>query len=79
MKEDEALFYDLITQVYRDHVVSDATYETAAKKFGEKGITNAVGLAGYYGIIPMAFATAKASYPADEEPKLERLAQVFPK
>ena len=79
MKEDEALLYDLITQIYRDHVVSDATYEAAVKKFGEKGVTDAVGLAGYYGITAMALATAKATYPAGEEPKLETLAQVFPK
>ena len=45
----------------------------------EKGVTDAVGLAGYYGITAMALATAKATYPAGEEPKLETLAQIFPK
>jgi len=36
-------------------------------------------LAGYYGITAMARATAKTTYPAGEEPKLETLAQIFPK
>jgi 4-carboxymuconolactone decarboxylase len=79
MKEDEALLYDLITQIYRDHALADATYDAAVKKFGEKGVTDAIGLAGYYGITAMALTAAKATYPAGGEPKLETLAQVFPK
>ena len=79
MSEDQALLYDLITETYRDHVVSDATYAAAVKRFGEKGVTDAIGLAGYYGITAMALAVAKATYPAGNEPKLEQIAAVFPK
>ena len=79
MTQDQALLYDLITETYRDHVVSDATYDAAAKRFGEKGVTDAIGLAGYYGITAMALAVAKATYPAGAEPKLETLAQAFPR
>jgi len=78
MTEDQSLLYDLITQTYRDHSVSDATYEAAVKRFGEKGVTDAIGLAGYYGITAMALVVARATYPAGAEPKLEKLAQVFP-
>jgi len=79
MKEDEALLYDLVTQTYRDHAIADSTYDAAVKKFGEKGVTDAIGLAGYYGITAMALIAAKATYPAGDEPKLQTLAQVFPK
>ena len=79
MPKDDALLYDLITQAYRDQAIGDATYEAAVKQFGEKGVTDAVGLAGYYGITAMALIAAKATYPAGEEPKLQTLAQVFPK
>ncbi len=79
MSEDQALLYDLITENYRDHVVSDATYNAAVKRFGEKGVTDATGLAGYYGITAMALAVAKATWPAGKEPKLEQVAEVFPK
>ncbi len=79
MSEDQGLLYDLITETYRDHALSDATYEAAVRKFGEKGVTDAIGLAGYYGITAMALIAAKATYPAGDEPKLETLAQVFPK
>jgi 4-carboxymuconolactone decarboxylase len=79
MSEDQNLLYDLITETYRDHAVSDATYNAAVKRFGEKGVTDAIGLAGYYGITAMALAVAKATWPAGNEPKLEQIAQVFPK
>ena len=79
MSDEQALLYRLITETYRDHVVSDATYDAAVKRFGEKGVTDAIGLAGYYGITAMALAVAKATYPAGDEPKLQQLAEVFPK
>jgi 4-carboxymuconolactone decarboxylase len=79
MSDDQKLLYDLITEIYRDHAVSDATYNAAVKRFGEKGVTDAIGLAGYYGITAMALTVAKATYPAGDEPKLETVAQVFPK
>lgn len=79
MKEDEAILYDLLTQIYRDHSVSDATYNAALAKYGEKGITDIIGLASYYGITAMALISAKATFPEGEEPKLVTLAQAFPK
>ena len=79
MTEDQALLYDVISETYRDHKISDATYAAAVKRFGEKGVTDAVALAGYYGITAMALIAANATYPAGDEPKLETLAQVFPK
>ena len=79
MQPDEAAVYDFCTELYTKHAVSDATYAAAVKRFGEKGVTDAIGLAGYYGITAMALAVAKATYPAGAEPKLENIAQVFPK
>src|SRR5205085_2996425 len=79
LTEDQTLLYNLITETYRDHAVSDATYNAAVRRFGEKGVTDAIALAGYYGITAMALVAAKATYPVGDEPKLEQLAQVFPK
>ena len=59
--------------------LDDPFIAPAAKRFGEKGVTDAIGLAGYYGITAMALAVAKATYPAGAEPKLETLAQAFPR
>ena len=79
MKEDEEIVYNLLTEIYRDHDISDATYARAKAKFGEKGIADIQGLASYYGVTAMALITARATYPAGDEPKLAQLAQVFPK
>jgi 4-carboxymuconolactone decarboxylase len=79
MKEDEAIIYDLLTEMYRDHDISDATYAKARAKYGEKGITDIQALASYYGVTAMALITAREKTAAGDEPKLQRLAQVFPK
>lgn len=79
MKEDEEIVYNLLTEIYRDHDISEATYARAKAKFGEKGIADIQGLAAYYGITAMALITAKATFPAGDEPKLAQLAQAFPK
>jgi len=79
MKADEAIIYDLITQIYRDKSVSDATFNAAAVKYGEKGVTDIIGLASYYGITAMALIAAKAPTAPGDEPKLQPVAQVFPK
>src|SRR6267378_4554596 len=42
---------------FKDHKVSDPTYNSALAKYGEKGITDIIGLAAYYGITAMALTT----------------------
>ena len=79
MKADEALIYDFLTQMYRDKEITDATFDAMKAKFGEKGTTEIMGIAGYYGITAMALITAKQPVPPGDEPKLAALTQVFPK
>lgn len=79
MKADEAIIYDLLTQIYRDKSVSDATFTAAVAKYGEKGVTDIIGLASYYGITAMALIAAKAPTAPGDEPKLQAVAQMFPK
>ena len=79
MKADEAIVYNLVTEIYRDRDVSDATFNAAVAKFGEKGVADIVGLAGYYGITSMSLITSRTPTAPGDEPKLQALAQVFPK
>src|SRR5579871_4016823 len=79
MKEDEAIVYDLLTEVYRDRKVSDATFAKSVGKFGEKGIMDIIGLAAYYGNTAMALIVSNGTRPAGNEPKLQKLTQNFPK
>ena len=79
MKEDEAIVYDLLTEIYRDKKVSDATFAKAKAKYGEKGIMDIIGLAAYYGNTAMALIVSNGTRPYGNEPKLQKLAQNFPK
>jgi 4-carboxymuconolactone decarboxylase len=79
MKEDEAILYDLLTEIYRDRKVSDATFAKAKARYGEKGIMDIIGLASYYGNTAMTLIVANGTRPAGNEPKLQKLTQNFPK
>jgi len=79
MKADEAIIYDFLTEMYRDKTVSDASYNAMLAKYGEKGIMDIVGLAGYYGITAMVLITSKQATDPGDEPKLQAVAQIFPK
>jgi 4-carboxymuconolactone decarboxylase len=79
MKEDEVIVYDLLSEIYRDRKVSDATFAKAKAKYGEKGIMDIIGLASYYGNTAMTLIVADGSRPAGNEPKLQKLTQNFPK
>jgi 4-carboxymuconolactone decarboxylase len=59
MADDEAVLYDLVTELARTQHVSDAVYARALGTFGEKGIIDAVGISGYYTLLAMVLNTAQ--------------------
>ena len=67
MQEDEAVLYDLATQIYRNKSVSDAAYEAALKKFGERGIVELLGLMGYYDLVAKMLITGNAMPPQEAD------------
>jgi 4-carboxymuconolactone decarboxylase len=70
MKEDEAVLYDLVTQLYQDKDVTDATFDAAVAKFGENGIMDVIGILGYYDMVSMTLIAARAAPPKDDVPVL---------
>jgi 4-carboxymuconolactone decarboxylase len=74
MQEDEAILYDLATQIYRDKAVTDDMYDKAQIKFGERGILDLIGIMGYYDTVAMILITAKAVPPLSDIPQLQPLA-----
>jgi 4-carboxymuconolactone decarboxylase len=74
MQEDETILYDLATQIYRDKAVTDAMYDVAVAKFGERGILDLIGIMGYYDTVAMILITAKAVPPFSDIPPLQPLA-----
>jgi 4-carboxymuconolactone decarboxylase len=70
MVEEEEILYDLVTELQRNHGVSDATYARAVDRFGEQGVVEIVSLVGYYTMISMILNTARTPLPAGATPAL---------
>jgi 4-carboxymuconolactone decarboxylase len=69
MKEDEAALYDFCTEMYRNKNVSDASFNAALAKFGERGIMDLIGIIGYYDLVSMALIVQQTTgNPGDEPP-----------
>ena len=79
MKDDERLVYDLLTQIYRDRKVTDATFNATQAKFGDKGLSDIVAIAAYYGVTAMSLIATDTGAQATDEPPLQNLAQNFPR
>ena len=65
MPDDEAIVHDFTIELLRSQNVSDAVYARAADRFGEQGIVDMVGVAGYYSLLSMMMNTARTATPAD--------------
>jgi 4-carboxymuconolactone decarboxylase len=57
--DDEAVVYDLTTEILVHHKLTDATFERALRTFTEQQVIELVGVAGYYGIVSMFFVLAE--------------------
>jgi 4-carboxymuconolactone decarboxylase len=73
MAEDEALVYDFCDELYRTRAVSDATYARAVARFGEQGVVDMVGVAGYYSMLAMIMNVARTALPAGASAPLPNL------
>ncbi len=71
MSEDEEICYNFSTELHRNKRVSDATYDRAVKRFGEKGAMDIVGINGYYTLLAMAMNTSRMPIPKNGQ-KLSR-------
>ena len=63
LSPDEALVYDLVSELLTDKDISDATYEAAKARFGERAIVELIGTAGYYGFVSLVLNAARVPVP----------------
>ncbi len=73
--EDEEVVYDFCDEFFRTQAVSDTTYVRAVTKFGEQGVIDMLGVAGYYSMLAMIMNVACTPLPAGTSPPLRALAQ----
>ena len=63
MNNDEATAYDFCDELFRTHAVSDAVYARALQSFGEQGVIDMLGVAGYYSMLAMIMNVARTPLP----------------
>lgn len=68
MKEDEAAVYDFCTELHEKKSVSDPTYATAVRLFGEQGVVDLVGASGYYTLVSMVLNVDRHPLPEGVTP-----------
>ena len=67
MSDDETIVYEFTTELLRLQNVGDGTYANARARFGEAGVIDIVGVAGYYSFLSMMMNTARTAVPADSD------------
>ncbi|WP_309606173.1 carboxymuconolactone decarboxylase family protein [Phenylobacterium sp.] len=65
MAADEAAVYDFVTELRRDHRVSDPTYAATRAILGDQGVIDLIALSGYYDLVSMTLNTAQVAAPSD--------------
>jgi 4-carboxymuconolactone decarboxylase len=70
MSEDEEIIYEFCTELHRNQSVSDRTYARAISKFGEQGVIDMLGVAGYYTFLSIVLNTERTPLPAGATPAL---------
>src|SRR6202163_3207461 len=73
-----AVAYNLIDELLTSHQVTDATFNAARDKYGERGVVDMVGLSGWYGLVSMLLNVDRYPLPQGVEPGLRPLEDPLP-
>jgi 4-carboxymuconolactone decarboxylase len=60
--------YDLISELLNDKDISDATFDAAVTRFGERLVIELIGLAGYYGFVSLILNASRTPVPEGGKP-----------
>jgi 4-carboxymuconolactone decarboxylase len=72
LSDDEAIVYDLSTELQSNQSISDRTYTRAVAKFGEPGVVEMASIQGYYTYLAMVMNAARVGVQPNAKPPLER-------
>ena len=70
MDADETLVYDFTTELLKTGQIPDTLYQRAVDRFGERGVIDLVGAAGYYSLVSLVLNVAQVPLPPGERPLL---------
>ncbi|GAA1704405.1 carboxymuconolactone decarboxylase family protein [Microbacterium sediminicola] len=66
--DEDAVFYDLCTQILREHFVSQETFDRAVATFGVEGVVDTIGSLGNFSMLAMLLNTFEVDLQADRTP-----------
>ncbi len=73
MEPDEASVYSFCTELLNTKHVSEATFDAAKGKLGERGVVDLIGVVGYYQLVSMLLNVDGYPLPNDATPELKPL------
>ncbi|RPI48452.1 MAG: carboxymuconolactone decarboxylase family protein, partial [Betaproteobacteria bacterium] len=59
----EAVIYDFSRELHESHEVSDATYQRALERFGERGVFDLIAVNGFYSLVSMCLNVDRTPLP----------------
>jgi 4-carboxymuconolactone decarboxylase len=78
MTPDVETAYNFIAELLKTRQVSDANFQAAKERFGEKGVVDIIGLSGWYSMVSMALNVDRYPLANGAKPELEPLAKPLP-
>jgi 4-carboxymuconolactone decarboxylase len=73
MQPDEEAVYNFCTEVLTTKHASDASFQAAKEKFGERGVVDLMGIVGYYQFVSMLLNVDGYPLPPGTQPELKPL------
>jgi 4-carboxymuconolactone decarboxylase len=73
MQPDEETVYNFCTELLNTKHVTDQTFQSAVKAFGERGVVDLVGATGYYQLVSALLNVDRYPLPAGAKPELKAL------
>jgi 4-carboxymuconolactone decarboxylase len=75
MQADEEVVYNFCNELLNTKEVTDATFQAAIKRLGERGVVDLVGVVGYYHLVSMLLNIDRYSLPEGVKPELKPLSR----
>jgi 4-carboxymuconolactone decarboxylase len=75
MDADETIIYEFSHELHQTQNVSDATYQAALQRFGERGVVDLISVNGFYTLVSMCLNVDRTPLPDDLPPPLPPLKQ----
>lgn len=71
MDADEAIIYDFSQELHENQSVSDANYQRALDRFGERGVFDLIAVNGFYSLVSMCLNVDRTPLPEGVPPPLK--------